>query len=66
MKRKETNMKPYVLVAASVAALAPIQAYAWRLGLAFATMIALSATPSFATDKDDNFSFDLVVFSWSL
>jgi hypothetical protein len=24
-------------------------------------MIALSATPSFATDKDDNFSFDLVV-----
>jgi hypothetical protein len=28
MKRKETNMKPYVLLAASVAALAPIRAYA--------------------------------------
>jgi hypothetical protein len=24
-------------------------------------MVALSATPSFATDEDDNFSFDLVV-----
>jgi hypothetical protein len=28
MSRKESNMKPYVLVAASLAALAPIQAYA--------------------------------------
>jgi hypothetical protein len=28
MKRKESNMKPYVLIAASFAALAPIQAYA--------------------------------------
>jgi hypothetical protein len=33
------------------------------LGLAFAAMIALSATPSYATDKDENFSFDLVVSS---
>jgi hypothetical protein len=54
-------MKPYVLLAASVAALTTIQAYAWRLGLAFAAMVALSATPSFANDFDDNFSFDLVV-----
>ncbi len=53
-------MKPYLAIAASVAALAPIQAYAWRLGLAFATMIALSATPSFAA-FDENFFFDLVV-----
>src|SRR5437588_7264407 len=28
MNRKESNMKPYVLLAASVAAFAPIQAYA--------------------------------------
>jgi hypothetical protein len=61
MKRKESNMKPYVLVAALLAALTTIQAYAWRLVLAFAAMVALSATPSFATDFDDNFSFDLVV-----
>jgi hypothetical protein len=54
-------MKPNVLVAASLVALAPIQAYAWRLGLALATAVALSATPSFANDFDDNFSFDLVV-----
>jgi hypothetical protein len=31
------------------------------LGLAFAAMVALSATPGFATDFDDNFSFNLVV-----
>jgi hypothetical protein len=49
-------MKP----SAFVTALAPIQAYAWRLGLAFATIIALSATRSFAA-FDENFSFDLVV-----
>ncbi|MGH6796365.1 MAG: hypothetical protein ACREDD_13400 [Methylocella sp.] len=33
------------------------------LGLAFASMVALSATPSFAIDNNDNFSFNLVVSS---
>jgi hypothetical protein len=46
-------MKPFALVAACVAALAPIQAYAWRSGVALATMIAQRRSALFERERRD-------------
>jgi hypothetical protein len=44
VKKKETNMKPYVLIAASFAALAPIQAQAQSKTIVFPLTVSAGAS----------------------